>query len=109
MKEIGRRLTGYFSVTSSLKKARISKINYLDGLCLYLSNDEIIHLRPSGNAAQFRVYAEAASLSRASEIVNESICPNTGMVVRIINDYLAGEQDPASLESNSGICVAKSL
>ena len=41
-----------------------------DGLRIFLENDEIVHLRPSGNAPELRCYAEAASQARAEEIVS---------------------------------------
>ncbi|TPO12199.1 phosphomannomutase, partial [Mesorhizobium sp. CU2] len=40
-----------------------------DGLRARMVSGEIVHLRPSGNAPEFRCYAEAASHDRASEIV----------------------------------------
>ncbi|UCG50440.1 MAG: phosphomannomutase [Candidatus Latescibacterota bacterium] len=39
-----------------------------DGLRITFDNDEILHLRPSGNAPELRCYTEAASESRAWEI-----------------------------------------
>ncbi len=51
----------------------ISKINYLDGVRIYFDNGEISHLRPSGNAPEFRNYAIADSLERAKEIVRLGI------------------------------------
>jgi phosphomannomutase len=43
-------------------------IDQTDGLRITLTNDEIIHLRPSGNAPELRCYAEAASQTRAGEL-----------------------------------------
>jgi phosphomannomutase len=37
-------------------------------LRITFANEEIIHLRPSGNAPEFRCYAEAATDERAREI-----------------------------------------
>ena len=45
-------------------------IDQTDGLRITLTNDEIIHLRPSGNAPELRCYAEAASQTRANELAN---------------------------------------
>ncbi|MEG2887595.1 MAG: hypothetical protein RR874_01370 [Aeromonas sp.] len=42
-----------------------------DGLRISLSNQTIIHLRPSGNAPELRCYAEAMSFSQAKEIVTQ--------------------------------------
>jgi len=43
-------------------------LNRTDGLRIFFNNGEIIHLRPSGNAPEFRCYAEAATDERAREI-----------------------------------------
>jgi phosphomannomutase len=46
----------------------VAGLNRTDGLRIVFANGEIIHLRPSGNAPEFRCYAEAASDERAREI-----------------------------------------
>jgi phosphomannomutase len=69
---------------------KIVRINYLDGIKIYLSNSEILHFRPSGNASQFRVYAESNNEERSFEIINRAIKPRTGVIIRLINDYLDG-------------------
>jgi phosphomannomutase len=45
-------------------------IDQTDGLRITLSNSEIIHLRPSGNAPELRCYAEAASQARAADLAD---------------------------------------
>jgi phosphomannomutase len=47
---------------------KVTGLNRVDGLRITFANDEVIHLRPSGNAPEFRCYAEAASDQRAREI-----------------------------------------
>jgi phosphomannomutase len=46
----------------------VTGLNRTDGLRITFANEEVIHLRPSGNAPEFRCYAEAASDERAREI-----------------------------------------
>jgi phosphomannomutase len=46
----------------------VTEINTTDGLRLTFENQEIVHLRPSGNAPEFRCYNEAASEKRAMEM-----------------------------------------
>jgi len=46
----------------------VNALNRTDGLRIFFNNGEIIHLRPSGNAPEFRCYAEAATDERAREI-----------------------------------------
>ncbi|TMO71478.1 phosphomannomutase [Pseudoalteromonas sp. S3785] len=51
-----------------LKKLGIEgeyEINTIDGLRITLSNDDVVHLRPSGNAPELRCYAEAKSTAQA--------------------------------------------
>ena len=43
-------------------------INRTDGVRMIFDSDEVIHLRPSGNAPEFRCYNEAATAARAAEL-----------------------------------------
>jgi len=52
---------------------KVKDINYTDGIRIYFDNGEISHLRPSGNAPEFRNYAIADSPERAKEIVRVGI------------------------------------
>ena len=47
---------------------RVMDVNRIDGLRISFENSEIIHLRPSGNAPEFRCYTESGSESRAIEL-----------------------------------------
>ena len=44
-----------------------------DGVRITFKNKEVIHLRASGNAPEFRVYSEGASKERAQEIVDKAL------------------------------------
>ena len=46
----------------------VKTLNRTDGLRITFANEEVIHLRPSGNAPEFRCYAEAATDLRARTI-----------------------------------------
>jgi phosphomannomutase len=46
----------------------VASIDATDGLRITFKNDEIVHLRPSGNAPEFRCYNEAATEVRAMEM-----------------------------------------
>ncbi|MGY5956341.1 Phosphomannomutase [Kosakonia sp. BK9b] len=52
-----------------LADARVVGQDMTDGVRLRLNNDDIIHLRPSGNAPELRCYAESASSDKADELV----------------------------------------
>lgn len=47
----------------------LDTINSLDGVRLYFSHGDIIHLRGSGNAPELRCYAESSSPERSKQIV----------------------------------------
>ncbi|MBL4637747.1 MAG: hypothetical protein JKY76_00125 [Proteobacteria bacterium] len=43
-------------------------IDATDGIRITFENDDVVHLRPSGNAPELRCYTEAASEKRAMEL-----------------------------------------
>jgi phosphomannomutase len=47
---------------------QVSSLDTTDGLRVSFTNGEIVHLRPSGNAPEFRCYTEADSEARAMEM-----------------------------------------
>jgi phosphomannomutase len=47
----------------------VADVDETDGIRARMASGEIVHLRPSGNAPEFRCYAEAASDDRATAIV----------------------------------------
>lgn len=51
---------------------RVMAIDRTDGLRVTFANEEIIHLRPSGNAPEFRAYTEAATDERA-RLINSQV------------------------------------
>ena len=54
-------------------QGRVSCVDTTDGLRITLEDGSILHLRPSGNAPELRCYAEAGSLTIASDIVNVAL------------------------------------
>jgi phosphomannomutase len=57
---------------------KVAGLNRTDGLRITFANEEIIHLRPSGNAPEFRCYAEAATDARAREITSLALAKIRG-------------------------------
>ncbi|HEX4350762.1 MAG TPA: phosphomannomutase [Verrucomicrobiae bacterium] len=53
-------------------------LNRTDGLRITFASEEIIHLRPSGNAPEFRCYAEAKTDERAREITASALAKISG-------------------------------
>jgi phosphomannomutase len=59
----------------------VTKLNRTDGIRATFANGEIIHLRPSGNAPEFRAYTEASAASRAQEL-NQQVLEVVARLVR---------------------------
>jgi phosphomannomutase len=57
---------------------KVSALNRTDGLRITFGNEEIIHLRPSGNAPEFRCYAEAKTDERARQITADALAKIAG-------------------------------
>ena len=56
----------------------VAGLNRTDGLRIVFVNEEVIHLRPSGNAPEFRCYAEATTDARARDITAKVLAKITG-------------------------------
>lgn len=52
---------------------RLARIDQTDGLRATLADGTVVHLRPSGNAPEFRVYAEADSPAAATRIMDSAL------------------------------------
>ncbi len=52
---------------------KVAGLNRTDGLRITFANEEVIHLRPSGNAPEFRCYAEAETDERARAITADAL------------------------------------
>ena len=60
-------ITKYFTKEDGF--SAVKDINRIDGVRILFKNGEISHLRPSGNAPEFRNYAIADTFERAKDIV----------------------------------------
>ena len=61
------RLSEFFAHVGS-----VASCNKLDGLRVALADGRTVHLRPSGNAPEFRCYVEASSMSEAKALLDWS-------------------------------------
>lgn len=75
--------TYYF--TSEQGFSSIKAINYIDGIRLIFENNDIVHIRPSGNAPQLRVYVTCANQQRADQIVATAL-HSKGILRQMEND-----------------------
>jgi phosphomannomutase len=55
------------------KAVKIISINKTDGLRMSTSNNDIIHIRPSGNAPELRVYIETSTMDQSEGLVEAVI------------------------------------
>lgn len=67
IKRIKKHLEQYFSKANGFDE--IISINYIDGVKIAFKNREVFHLRPSGNAPEFRIYSQANNKERTEEMV----------------------------------------
>ena len=71
-------LSSFFD--SALAFDEIVRLNVLDGARIYFRNSDIVHIRPSGNAPQLRIYAVSDSQARADEIVSLAVREPDGVL-----------------------------
>ncbi len=64
----------------------VSGVDYTDGVRLYFVGGDIAHLRPSGNADEFRIYAVADTQARADEIVSMGVREPDGILRALERD-----------------------
>ncbi|MCC6235421.1 MAG: mannose-6-phosphate isomerase, class I [Verrucomicrobiales bacterium] len=71
----------------------LSRINLVDGLRLGFANGDVVHLRPSGNAPQLRIYSVASSPERADTIIRQT----TRLLEHLLHTPPAPAHPPASV------------
>lgn len=69
--EGGRKNTKQLLNLLGFENLNVDHIDNTDGLRMELSDDTIIHLRPSGNAPELRCYAETNQMEQAITLVNQ--------------------------------------
>lgn len=72
--------------TANLGFGPVTRINLLDGVRVVFANGDVVHLRPSGNAPQFRVYATSDTQKRADEIVTQVVRDPDGILLALERD-----------------------
>ena len=68
LKDIKNKLKTYFSGSRGF--ADVKSINFVDGIRVVFEGGDVVHMRPSGNAPEFRLYATADTRERARDIVS---------------------------------------
>lgn len=75
---IRMELEGFF--TPALGFAPIVRLNYTDGVRIVFDDSDVAHIRPSGNADELRIYAVAATQSRAEQIAELGVASPGGIL-----------------------------
>ncbi len=65
--------------------ASVQALDMLDGVRVRFGDGDVVHLRPSGNAPQLRVYITSDSEARATELLTRSLADD-GPVMRLLQD-----------------------
>jgi phosphomannomutase len=77
--EESRKILERFEDVSAIEEAfgdlfgKVESINRTDGLRVTFESQEVLHMRPSGNAPEFRCYNEADSEERVQEMQRQSM------------------------------------
>lgn len=51
----------------------VERVDFTDGVRMFFEHDKIVHLRPSGNAPEFRCYTEAASVDESEKLNRDAL------------------------------------
>lgn len=78
IQDVRSRLQSFFSSDSGFTE--VIRLNYVDGIRIWFSNGDVVHLRPSGNADEMRVYAVANTQERADKMASLGVEPENGII-----------------------------
>lgn len=114
------RLHGHFTADAGFSPIRT--IDTLDGLRITFDAGDVAHVRPSGNAPQLRIYAQADSAARAESIVRQGLA-HDGLLQQLLGgadetrfcdavlrnvalgqELFAGERDEAPAALVGAVC-----
>jgi len=81
------RLAHFFKVSDGFSS--IHRLNAIDGLRIQFTNGDVAHLRASGNADEFRIYAVADHQERADTIAALGVAEPEGILRQLEREYLS--------------------
>ena len=81
MEAIRKQLESLF--TPQMGFGTITRLNYTDGVRIIFSSGDVAHLRPSGNADEFRIYAVADTQARANSITKMGVAEPDSILRRL--------------------------
>lgn len=68
-------------VLMSTDSGEVTAVDETDGYRVTFANEDIVHLRPSGNAPELRCYAEASSVERAKILCDRCLAAVQGLTI----------------------------
>ena len=77
--------------TPEMGFGKIVSVDYTDGVRVIFDNGDVAHLRPSGNADEFRVYAVADTQDRAHAIASMAAAEPSGILRTMEKALITGE------------------
>ncbi len=80
---IRARIGRYFTEDDGFPEIR--KVEWPDGVRMTFSNNDVVHIRPSGNAPEMRLYANADSEQRAARVAERGVADD-GLLWRLARD-----------------------
>ena len=92
--QIRQELEVFFS--PALGFSAIVRLNYTDGVRVWFANGDVAHIRPSGNADEFRIYAVADTQERADEIVRLGVGEPDGILLQMKKAITDEARSPGS-------------
>ena len=75
---IATDLARVFTLARGFKS--VARLDYTDGVRVIFSNNDVAHIRPSGNADELRIYAAADTQARADAIVADGVAEPNGIL-----------------------------
>jgi phosphomannomutase len=78
VEEIRKRLQKLF--TPAMGFGPIARLDFTDGVRVIFDNGDVVHVRPSGNADEMRIYAVADTQARADAIAAMGVAEPDGIL-----------------------------
>jgi phosphomannomutase len=75
----------------------VTGVDRTDGVRITFEDQRVVHLRPSGNAPEFRCYSEAETAEAAEDVNREALALIAGPIRDAVEAHVAGENIGANL------------
>ncbi len=100
--EIRKNIKGYFTSEMGFED-EIVMLNLIDGIRMTFANDDVVHLRPSGNEPIFRFYVGAKTSDRCTEMLAKRVA----IVQKMVDKALKKDAPPQT--QSPGVWAARTI